>query len=185
MSLQSGRDVKLSRSTGSADSDPDVRGFTLFSTNGDDTADQDYVLNTAEGIINTPQGYLSLGATSNGAVIEQGVLEATTSVSRNGYISLTGADIQIGAGATLAITPDDGKETIPQDGASLADFRASKITIGSDSSRIEIDKDAMIYAPSGTVDIGALPGATAQTDGADPEIRASSSTTARSSMSQV
>ena len=157
VSLQSGREVKLSRSTGSEGDDPDVRGFTLFSTN-DDNITQDYVLNTAEGIINTPQGFLSLGATDLGAVLEQGVLEATTSVSRNGYILLTGADIQIGAGATLAITPDDSEETIPQDGTSLADFRQSKITIGSDSSRIEIDHDAMIYAPSGIVDIGAAPG---------------------------
>src|SRR5262249_25561503 len=83
VSLQSVRDVKLTRSTGSEDTDPDVRGFTLFSTNGDDKISQDYVVNTAEGIINTPQGYLSLGATADGAVIEQGLLEATTSVSRN------------------------------------------------------------------------------------------------------
>ncbi|MEI9930392.1 MAG: filamentous hemagglutinin N-terminal domain-containing protein [Rhizomicrobium sp.] len=150
----------------SDDTDPDVRGFTLFSTNPDDT--QDYVVNTAEGVINVPQGFLSMGATGNGAIIEQGLLEATTSVSRNGYISLTGADIQIATGATIAISPDDSKETIPQDGESLADFKPSKITIGSDSSRIEIDQDAMIYAPGGNVDIGALPGNTAQIDGSDP-----------------
>ncbi len=165
MSLQSGRDVTLIRSTGSATgATPDVRGFTLTSTNASDTTDLDYIQNTAEGIINAPQGYISLGATGDGAIIEQGLLEATTSVSRNGYISLTGADIQIATGATIAISPDGSKETIPQDGESLADFKPSKITIGSDSSRIEIDQDAMLFAPGGNVDIGAAAGASGATD---------------------
>lgn len=164
VSLQSGRDVKLTRSTGAADENPDVRGFTLVSTNGDGTVEGDYVLNTAGAIVNSQQGYLSLGASDHGAVLEEGVLQSTTSVSRNGFIQLTGADIQVGIGATLAVNPDSGKETIPQDPRSTADFRPSKISIGSDSSRIEIDKDAMIYAPSGDVRIGALPGLTSTPD---------------------
>ncbi len=164
VSLQSGRTVTLARSTGSAETNPDVRGFTVSSTNGGDAVDKDYVLNTADAIISAPQGYLSLGATDGGAVLELGLLSATTSVSRNGYIQLTGADIQIGVGATLAITPDNGDATIPQDPVSLKDFRSSKVSIGTESSRIEVDGDAMIYAPSGSVDIGALPGSTASVD---------------------
>ncbi|HWA03364.1 MAG TPA: filamentous hemagglutinin family protein [Rhizomicrobium sp.] len=168
VSLQSGRDVRLTRSTGSSDSNPDVRGFTLTSTNGTDTVTQDYVLNTAEGIISSSEGYLSLGASDNGAVMELGLLEATTSVSRNGFIQLTGADIQIGVGATLAITPNDDSASLPQDMESLSDFKRSRISIGSSTSRIEIDRDAMLYAPSGNVEIGAAPGEAGETDAADP-----------------
>ncbi|HWA92167.1 MAG TPA: filamentous hemagglutinin family protein [Rhizomicrobium sp.] len=168
VSLQSGRYIKLTRSTGEADENPDVRGFTAFSTNGDDKDTRDYVFNDVNAIVNSAQGYLSLGATDHGAAIEQGLLEASTSVSRNGFIQITGADIRIGGMATLAINPDSGKATIPQDPRSIADFRPSKISIGSDASRIEVDGGAMIYAPGGDVGIGALPGLAASDDGANP-----------------
>ncbi|MBV9992137.1 MAG: filamentous hemagglutinin family protein [Alphaproteobacteria bacterium] len=166
VSLQSGRNIKLTRSTGSVDGNPDVRGFTISASG--DGVNKDYVLNGANAIIDAPQSYISLGATDNGAVLEEGVLSGTTSVSRNGFIQISGADIQIGTGATLAIGADDGKETIPQDPTSLGDFRSSRISIGSDASRIEIDKDAMLFAPSGNVDIGAAPGASGTTDLANP-----------------
>jgi filamentous hemagglutinin family protein len=172
VSLQSGRDLRLVRSTGAPDSaTPDVRGFALTSSQPSGcqaTSQCDYVENTAEGIINSSEGYISLGATLDGAVIEQGVLAASTSVSRNGFIQLTGADIQIAQNATLAITPLDSKETIPQDPTSLQDFKPSRISIGTEFSRIEIDQNAMLYAPSGNVDIGAAAGPVGSNDSANP-----------------
>jgi len=172
VSLQSGRDLRLTRSTGAAGSStPDVRGFTASSSQpgGCAATNQcDYVENTAEGIINSSEGYISLGSTLDGAVIEQGLLEASTSVSRNGFIQLTGSDIQIAQNATLAVTPFDSKETIPQDPTSLVDFKPSRISIGTDSSRVEIDKNAMLYAPSGNVDIGAAPGPNGLSDIQNP-----------------
>ena len=94
----------------------------------------------------------------SGAVINDGILEATTSVSRNGYITLAAGDIQLGQGSTIAISPDSSAETIPQDPTSLADFKPSGIDIGTVNSRIEIQQNAMIYAPSGNITIGADPG---------------------------
>ncbi|HEX3943501.1 MAG TPA: filamentous hemagglutinin N-terminal domain-containing protein, partial [Rhizomicrobium sp.] len=165
VTLQSGRNIRLFGSTGAADSDtPDVRGFTALTF---DTTPGEYVMNTASGIIDVPQGYLSLGATNAGAVIQDGLLESTTSVSRNGFIQLTGGDIQIGGGSTMTITPDDAG-TIPQDPTSLLDFRPSRISIGSDTSRIEIQQNAMLYAPGGNVDIGSAPGASSTDDGSAP-----------------
>jgi len=172
VSLQSGRDLKVVRSTGAAGSNtPDVRGFTVSSSQPGGcaaTSQCDYVENTSEGIINSSEGYLSLGSTLDGAVIEQGLLEASTSVSRNGFIQLTGGDIQIAQNATLAITPFDSKETIPQDPTSLQDFKPSRISIGTEFSRVEIGQNAMLYAPSGNVDIGAAAGAVGDTDALNP-----------------
>ncbi len=172
VSLQSGRDLRLTRSTGAAGgSTPDVRGFTALSYQPAGcaaTSQCDYVENTAEGIINSSEGYISLGSTVDGAVIEQGLLEASTSVSRNGFIQLTSSDIQIAQNATLAVTPFDSKETIPQDPTSLVDFKPSRISIGTDSSRVEIGQNAMLYAPSGNVDIGAAPGPSGLSDVQNP-----------------
>lgn len=156
--LQSGREVTLQRSSGAANSiDPNVRGFIASSLDRTDAAGG-YVENTAGAIISAPLGYLALGANDSGAVIDAGTLFSTTSVSRNGFIDITGGDIKIAPDATLMITPDGSGQTIPQDPISLKNFKPSKIDIGSASSRIEIGSDAMIYAPSGNVTIGADPG---------------------------
>jgi filamentous hemagglutinin family protein len=160
VTLQAGRQVTLSRSEGRDDSlDPDVRGFIARAENRRDAAGS-YVLNTAEGLIESERGYLSLGATVDGAVVQQGMLRATTSVARNGFISITAGDIQLAADSTLTIDPDDSKETIPQDPVSVAAFKASRVDIGDANSRIEIGANSLIYAPSGEISIGAKAGAT-------------------------
>ena len=164
VTLQAGRQILLSRSEGSAASiDPNVRGFVATSQSRADAVG-DYARNTASGWIEAAQGYVSLGATIDGASINEGLLQATTSVSRNGFIRLTGGDIQLAPSSTLSIAPDSSDATIPQDPTTLASFKASKIAIGDAGSRIEIAKDAMIYAPSANVQIGATPGPTT-TDG--------------------
>ncbi|MBV9570043.1 MAG: filamentous hemagglutinin family protein [Alphaproteobacteria bacterium] len=161
VALQAGRDIRLIGSTGASGSDnPDVRGFVAQTV---DSTPGEYVINSPNAIIDVPQGYLSLGTTQFGAIIQDGLLESTTSVSRNGFIQLTGGDIQIGTGSTMAITPEDGG-TIPQDPVSLEDFKLSRISIGSDSSRIEIQQNAMLFAPAANMDIGSASGASSTDD---------------------
>ncbi len=165
VNLQAGRDIRLFGSSGAAGSDtPDVRGFTAETL--DSTLGM-YVINSENAIIDVPQGYISLGTNGTGAILQDGILESTTSVSRNGFIQLSGGDIQIGTGSTMAITPDDGG-TIPQDPVSLLNFKPSKISIGSESSRIEIQQDAMLYAPGANIDIGATSGASSTDDSGNP-----------------
>jgi filamentous hemagglutinin family protein len=164
VSLQAGREITVTPSNGTATAvDPNVRGFVVSSLDRTDAAGS-YVENTAIGIIESPRGYLSLGATSNGAVINDGVLSATTSVSRNGYIQLSGGDIELGSTSLLTITPDPTDETIPQGSTAATDFQTSRIDIGNSQSRIEIDSNSLIYAPSANILIGSDPGPTTVQD---------------------
>ena len=121
MSLEGGYLITLLRSTGAlGSSTPDIRGFSL--TSGSVTQaglDLPYVENTSNAILSAPQGYVSAMSAQNGGVINDGVLEATTSVSRNGFVQLDAGDVQLGAGSTIAIGPDTTAETIPQDPLSL------------------------------------------------------------------
>jgi filamentous hemagglutinin family protein len=164
VSLEAGQLITLERSTGAAGSaSPDIRGFSLLST--DNTIAQgNYVENTSTGIVSSPQGYVSLESNDFGGVINDGILEATTSVSRNGFVQLYAQDIQLGAGSTIAIGPGPTAETIPQDPVSLEDFKPSKVAIGGNESRVEIEHNAMIYAPGGDVTIGVNPGADTYSD---------------------
>src|SRR3546814_7679117 len=112
MCLQSGRSIRLTRSEGTSTSvDPNVRGL-IISSQGVTGDPLDYVRNTAEGIIDSPRGYVSLGATGIGAAIQEGTVSATTSVSRNGNISITGGTVRLGPDSTLRITPDTSAEEI-------------------------------------------------------------------------
>ena len=81
-------------------------------------------------LIDAPRGYVSLGATGAGAVIQDGVIHSTTSVSRNGFVRLSGGDIQLSPDSTISIEADSGEETIPQDPTSLGAFKSSKVDIG-------------------------------------------------------
>ncbi len=159
VSLQSGRRIRLTRSEGTATSaDPNVRGLIVTSENRENDP-IDYVWNTEDAIIESRRGYLSLGATASGATLDDGVLSATTSVSRNGFVDLTGGSIRLGQGATIAISPDDGAETIPQSASSVAAFKRSRVVIGDGASSIEVGRNATVYAPDGDVLIGAPSGA--------------------------
>ncbi|HEX4160229.1 MAG TPA: filamentous hemagglutinin N-terminal domain-containing protein, partial [Rhizomicrobium sp.] len=169
VSLAAAQLITLSRSTGALGSaTPDIRGFSLS------TADQSignlyYVENAADGIVSAPQGYVSLESTDFGGVINDGILEATTSVSRNGFVQLYAGDIQLGAGSTIAIGPDPTAETIPQDPVSLEDFKPSKVVIGGSQSRVEVQTNSMIYAPGGDVTIGISAGSETNNDAGETE----------------
>ncbi len=160
VTLQSGRQITLQRSEGASDSpDPNVRG--LIATSAATTASNgNNVRNT--GIIDAPRGYVALGASAGGAVLQEGVLSATTSISRNGVVDITGGDIRLGPSSVLSITPDAGGDTIPKDPVSIAAYKTSKARIGSAQSRIDIGANSLIYAPSGDVTIGAGAGEATQ-----------------------
>jgi len=157
VSLFAGRSVRLTASDGSATSaDPNVRGLIVTQGNGvtGGGVGSTYTRNTASGLIQSGEGYVSLGG---GSAINEGVIAATTSVARNGYIELTGADVRLAPGGVIAITPDD-TGAIPQDAKSLAAFKPSKVALGGANSRVEIASGSLIYAPGATVEVGVKPG---------------------------
>ena len=181
VSLQSGRRITAVASSGAADSpDPNVRGLILASSNSNIT-DRDGVTNGATGIIVSTRGLISLGATSAGSVVQNGVLTSTTSVSRNGKIALTGSSVTVGPSSVIAITPDGNGETIPQAASSVASFKHSVIDIGGANSAgnaspavITIGANALIYAPSAVASIGGTTSASSvDTDGSATEILSS------------
>lgn len=164
--LQSGREVLLRRSEGTAASlDPNIRGVVATSVRNLGDPD-DYVLNTETGLIEADRGNITLGGFA--AVINEGMLSSTTSVSRNGSIVLSAADVKLAPGSILAIEADAGTDVIPQDAESIAAFKASSIFIGNrngygasdfdPSARIEIGRDVLIHAPGADVSIGAVTG---------------------------
>lgn len=138
VSLQAGRGIAYALSTGSATStdvatgvSPDVRGITLRTW---------YGLNgsvTNAGLIEVPRGYISLGAGEGGVITNSGLLAATTSVSRNAKISLTGGTITLAgntdrnAASGIVVTADTNGETIPIGTADAPPpFRSTQIEIG-------------------------------------------------------
>ena len=175
VALQSGRFIQASASTGDANSaDPDVRGLVVVGSTAQSTDAPDSVVN-ATGIIQSPRGYISLGATGFGSVQNLGgAITATTSVSRNGYINLSGGRIDLKDSTTtdgavihalIAITPDTSAAAIPQDHASLSAFKTSRVRIGDlAASAITIGQNSLIYAPGANISIGADPGATSLLD---------------------
>lgn len=142
VSLQAGTQIDAIVSSG-ADSSVDryVRGLVIASSGGGSVV--------ASGSISAPEGYISLGADQSGSVGLSGILTSTTSVSRNGKISLLGGTVDIGANAAIAITPDTGNSTIPQSADSLATFKASQIDIGTFATQGASETSVLLTSPLG------------------------------------
>jgi filamentous hemagglutinin family protein len=171
LSLQAGRAVSYDESTGAdSDADPYVRGYKLNSYDFSGKADGAIV---NSGLIQSTRGYISLGTGENGTIIHSGLLAATTSVSRNGKISLTAGTITLtgdadaGKASAIEILADDNGETIPVGSASEpASFKASQIEIGTQvlynyqpfgalvATDLTMGQNALIYAPGADVSIG-------------------------------
>jgi len=165
--LQAGRNVELSRASGAADSDdPNVRGVAL-STQALIGDAPGTVRNSASGLIESERGQVYLGTAAPGSVINEGTITATTSVARNGYVQLRGSELHLAPGSTVAVLPDGNGETLPQDPVTLENFKRSRVALGDGASRVEIGREAMIYAPGGDIVVGAGAGAT-QIPAADP-----------------
>lgn len=150
--LAASRGVTLQRAEGSvASADPFVRGFNFANLSW---APNGFVRNRANAVIESLRGNISL---TGGAVVNEGVLWSTTSVSRNGSIYIYGGDTLLAGGSILTIEADTGSETIPQDPQSVLDFKPSVIRI-SRGGRIEIGNGALVRAPGGNISIGAVAG---------------------------
>lgn len=168
ISLEAGTQVDAFSSTGAAGSaDPYVRGLVLTSVGGGSV--------DVSGSIEAPTGYISLGTDQTGTVDFSGILSSTTSVSRNGKVSLIGGTVNIAASAAISILPDSGPDTIPLSTDSIKNFKTSQIDIGSHHylinqgritsgsggvvtdllpALISIGQNATIQAPSADVNIG-------------------------------
>lgn len=162
--LGAGRAITVSSSTGSTATggSADVRGLYISgaTVNVADADPGSYIQNA--GIISVPRGLIDL-RTDTGAIFQQGVLSATTSVSRNGFVDLLAPDIQLAPNSTIAVTPDTGGETIPQSPASVAAFKTSRVSIGgivggaiasTGASAVNVGANSLIYAPGGRVGFG-------------------------------
>ncbi len=185
VSLQAGRNVKLTPATGADDSaNKNIRGLVATSSAGIGTLQAppeegaSFVVNETNGVISAARGYVSLSAVNaatasqssgvfsstnyDGAVINAGVLQSTTSVSRNGAIVLEAPNIRLSIGSVIDIAPDSSKETIPQGPESVSAFKPSYISIGNSlgatgrGPRVEMASNALINAPGATVTIGRL-----------------------------
>lgn len=172
VSLQAGRAVNYVQSTGADTSvDPFVRGYKL-NTYGYGQVSAGTIENS--GLIESERGYISLGAGGLGSITHSGLLSATTSVSRNGKISITAGTITLtgSPNATMAsgieIVADDNGETIPVGSPSEpATFKTSQIEIGTQvelvpnqsvgalvATDLSMGQNALIYAPGANVAIG-------------------------------
>lgn len=171
VSLQAGRAVVFDQSTGAATSiDPFVRGYRL-NTYAYGPQSGGNIENS--GLIDSVRGYLSLGAGSNGSIVNSGLLSTTTSVSRNGKISITAGTVRLvgNDNPTLAsgiVMLEDGNgETIPLGSANEpAQFKSSQLEIGAQVSLSQqpigalvatdfsMERNALILAPGADVSIG-------------------------------
>ncbi len=153
-----------------AASDSDVRGLVPLPQGKAERSDY-YVWNQDTGLIEAPEGNIYLRAPGNilnsnafdngggvtmgfGAAYNDGILSATTSVSRNGSIMVDGGDVRLGKGSLISILADTSDETIPQNSDSLAAFKPSAIKIGRNADRIEMQEDASVLAPGANVEFG-------------------------------
>ena len=143
-----------------AAADPNIRGLVAAVERGSSAAGY-YVWNQASGLIEADRGNITLVSPSRipdfpigGATYNDGILSATTSVSRNGSITIDGADVRLGAGSLLSILPDRGGETIPQDPTTLGTFKPSVIKIGENANNIEMQSAASLFAPGANVQFG-------------------------------
>lgn len=183
VSLQGGRFIGATTSTGASGSaDENVRGLILSSQIPNvpllpqpPSPDQGVVTNS--GLIISRRGYISMGTSIYGQVTNDGLLSATTSVSRNGKIALTGGSVILAGNADAAkasgisILPDDNGETIPQGSASSPPaFKSSQIVIGNSinsylaadgsgdtallPTQFSMEQNAFILAPNAKVVIG-------------------------------
>jgi filamentous hemagglutinin family protein len=144
--------VGASKATGASTStDPNVRGlfFDTGQTANNLPPSSFYARNSSDGLIEADQGNITLRTSvtfsktvnvggviesvrvEGGAIVNDGLLYSTTSVSRNGSILIDGGDIQLSSGSVMAIAADTGGATIPQDPTSLSNFKQSEILIGS------------------------------------------------------
>jgi filamentous hemagglutinin family protein len=166
-SVNATQSVQFLASDGGEDAlDSDVRGVLPITNGGTAYLDEETTATALvgnSGVIEAERGYVSLGGraqvngefvSDDGSVVNAGILRASTGISANGVIDLLGGAITLAEGSLILVDADDGGDTVAQDQASLANFKTSKVRIGSDFSDVVMDGGAMIVAPSGDITIG-------------------------------
>jgi len=171
VSLQAGRAISYAVSSGDINgADPDIRGLILRST----TQTGGSVVNS--GLIDVPRGYVSLGADLSGNVLNSGLISATTSVARNGAISLTAGTVTLAGGTDtahaggLVILADPSAATVPQGTpADPPSFKNSRIDIGAmyvaaslvtnptgilGPGQVTFGENSLLFAPGAVVSVG-------------------------------
>ncbi|WCM28024.1 filamentous hemagglutinin family protein [Sphingomonas sp. QA11] len=171
VSLQAGRAVTYDQSTGAGSaSDPFVRGYKLNSFVYSGQAEGTIV---NAGLIESRRGYISLGTGADGSITHSGLLSTTTSVSRNGKISLTSGSVLLAGSSDPAMASgiemlaDGNGETIPRGSANEpAGFKTSQIEIGTQiliegrpvgaliATNFSMGRNALIYAPGANISVG-------------------------------
>lgn len=124
------------------------------------------VLNDTSGLLVSRRGNVTL---NGDAVAQLGIVEATTSITRPGSITivangLDATDQVVFGGASLTtILPEENGETIPSDAASLANFTAPRIDIAAPV--VDFQSGSWVLAPSASMTVtgpgvGTLPNGT-------------------------
>ncbi|MBY6242346.1 filamentous haemagglutinin family protein [Methylosinus sp. Sm6] len=103
-------------------------------------------VNDASGLLVARRG----NVTMIGDTVEQrGLVEATTSVTRAGSITMVAGDLRFAPGSLTTILPEENGETIPSDATSLAAFVAPRIDIA--ATDVTFQSSSWILAPSATM----------------------------------
>ena len=128
------------------------------------------ILNDVGGVLISRRGNITL----NGDAVEQlGLVEATTSITRAGSITIaangTGPSNQVlfGTKSVTAILPEENGETIPSDPTSLASFVAPRIDVS--APYVDFQSGSWVLAPSATMSVTG-PGQTSPDGSALPPI---------------
>ena len=110
------------------------------------------VKNDVSGLLSSTRGAITL----LGDEVEQlGVVEATTSITRAGAITIATADTTtFGPGSLTAILPDENGETIPT--TSVSAFAPPSIAIA--TTNMDMQSGALILAPGATMNVTGTPG---------------------------
>jgi filamentous hemagglutinin family protein len=127
------------------------------------------VLNDAGGSLISQRGNTTL---NGDAIAQRGLIEATTSITRQGSIIIaangTGSDSQaiFGPSSMTLILPEENGETIPSDPTSLANFTAPRIDVA--GAHIDFQSGSWVFAPSATMTVNG-PGQGPKPDGSAPD----------------
>ena len=128
------------------------------------------LLNDVGGVLISRRGNITL----NGDAVEQlGFIEATTSITRAGSITIGANEfgptnqVLFGTKSLTAILPEENGETIPSDPTSLASFVAPRIDVS--APYVDFQSGSWVLAPSATMSVTG-PGQTSPDGSALPPI---------------
>lgn len=114
---------------------------------------------TNAGLVVSKRGNITL---FGDAVAQNGIAEATTSITRAGSITIAAYGALFGQGSLTTILPEENGETIPSDAESIANFVRPRIDVGAPN--VDFAAGSLVYAPSAEMVVAGL-GLGTQSDG--------------------